>query len=331
MMLKIMSALQILVLTRLTWGATVQVTVKEVVSMGINNTVTIPSAPVTSCIPPMPASIIRFAASSPVMSAAPASGDISTGSSISSNDSQLGPIIGGSIGGGVALAGFVIITLILRKTSERLGWVGDSTNQHDTESGHGSYGVGRTNHPEAPPPTNLGKQRATDTEGEGDMYMLQQLGYKSNYSGDDGNQYTSNANCHVQSSRNPDIPSEPSSMPSRTRMGPRPNPRLRSASNRSRRESEESANIDINALAKEVAKILMQPPPPSSLGGNTIEEDWREHQLMKGDKRRSIDNPECTKSDAHPEGISGGSSSENISRDTHSTAPPLYRSHQSLC
>ncbi|KAJ4486684.1 hypothetical protein C8J55DRAFT_508339 [Lentinula edodes] len=296
--IEMMLFLWILVLSQLVWGAIVQVAVNEVeeTSPMINNTAINSPVPVTGSI--------SLVSTSAIGTAQGPSSDISTGS-LNSDNFQLASIIGESVGGAVALGGFIVITLILRRTARQLGWPGNPPRR-DLERGHSGYGTGDPGR-KKPSPLSLGKQRATDPGGGDQEFMLQTPNHGFDDSRGSRNQYTSN----------PDTPFEVG-MSSRARMGPRPNPRLLYPSNLSGRESERSSNIDINALAKEVAKILMQPPAaPSSIAGDTIQvDDWSEHQMLKGDR-----------------GCQDGTCSrviDDMSRDTHSPAPPLYQSCQSI-
>ncbi|KAJ3719648.1 hypothetical protein DFJ43DRAFT_1159103 [Lentinula guzmanii] len=323
--------LQALVFSQLMRAATVQVTVEDVIetSTEINSIVTNSSIPSTLLLPTSPV-VTSLSSAAPI---APASDDLSS-SSTSSNDFQIGPIIGESIGGAVALGGFITITLLLRRTSKRLGWPGNSSYDIDTERGHGGHGPKRPTRP--PPLTSLGKQRATNT-GDGDeVYMLQTMGYRDyNIDHRDGRNYGTLNSSHSLTQSESVAPDMQSSTPevgmsrSHTRMGPRPNPRLCPKNSNHHCGESGSSKIDVEALAKEVAKILMQPPTPSSLGGETVQVEHLE--TWKSDKMGyRICNQEGPEDNAHTTGNpNGGLSNENLSGDSHSTAPPLYQIYHS--
>ncbi|KAJ3994550.1 hypothetical protein F5050DRAFT_1809485 [Lentinula boryana] len=321
--------LQALVFSQLMRAATVQVTVEDVIetSTEINSTVTNSS----TLLLPTSTVVTSLSSAAPI---APASSDLSS-SSTSSNDFQIGPIIGESIGGAVALGGFITISLLLRRTSKRLGWPGNSSYDIDTERGHGGHGPKRPTRP--PPLTNLGKQRAPNPGDVGEVYMLQTMGYRD-YNDDnrDGSNYgalSSSYNLTQSVSVTPDMQSstpEVGMLRSHTRMGPRPNPRLCPKNENHHCGESGSSKIDVEALAKEVAKILMQPQTPSSLGGETIQvehlQTWKRDKMGYRicNQERLEDNARTTRNP------NGGLSNENLtSQDSHSTAPPLYQIYHS--
>ncbi|KAJ3841273.1 hypothetical protein F5878DRAFT_23398 [Lentinula raphanica] len=343
---------QLFAFSQITWGGIVPKTVND--NAGTSSTNTIPDHITTSpalSTPLVPISSPIEPSSSMDIPTPPANGNSSSSSLNSATldtsiRSQLGPILGESIGGAVALGGFIIITLLLRKTSKQLGWPGESSPPDDAQGDHGGY-----ESRQRPSPTHLGKQKqkARDHFGEGDeVYMLQTMGYR-----DDSNNSHTWRNYHASNSRyycprstsitpTPDtMPSEAgiSRVPTRAAVGPRPNPRLLpQLPSHLRRESEQSGMsiIDIEAVAKEVAKILMLPGPatPTSLGGETMIQGGPERASEKWNGDRMVSKSWKLEQERLEHGGRSASGSppngNSSSRESPMTPLPLYHSRQSL-
>lgn len=248
--------------------------------------------------------------------------------STSSNHSNLGAIIGGAIGGSVALAAFIIIIILLRRSSQRH----PRGREFATDRAYDGYDTADTR---SPPMTSASDQKMVSGGGWVPQVPVG-YAYTQTNQAIPPKRSVGTLQPDLQPLRKPFL--EQPILPAETQ----PISRHPYAAYHSQDYDEESptagpnrtadeptgrpptdVDITLGALAKEVAKVLMQNSDTTSSGtGDSTHPEKKSEREPRPRARRSQERLNLRNMSSADEMVL-----ENISPDPHSTAPPIYRSH----
>jgi len=245
-----------------------------------------------------------------------------------SSHSNLGAIIGGAIGGSVALAAFIIIIILLRRSSQRH----PRGREFATDRAYDGYDTADMR---SPPMTSASDQKMVTGGG---WVPKVPVGYAYTHPNQaiPPKRSVGTLQPDLQPLRNPYL--EQPIVPAETQ----PVARHPYAAYQNQDYDEQSptvgpnrttdeptgrpptdVDITLGVLAKEVAKVLMQNSDTTSSGtGESTRAEKKSERELRPRQRRSQERLNLRNMSSADEMVI-----ENISPEPHSTAPPIYRSH----